>query len=379
MRRTAKFRCVQRLLPVVIAAGLVAATGLGTAAEAKSKPKSNSLTPPAAQLTGAGSTFDQPFFTRAFYEYNLKYPKVTVNYASIGSGGGIAQFQANTVNFGASDVPMAASEIALDTDGPMVQVPVDLGGEAISYNLTGVLPGLHLTGTVIAEIYLGKITKWNDPAITALNPKVTLPNEAITVVHRADGSGTTYIFTNYLSTVSKAWASGPGTGKLVAWPVGVGGQGNEGVAGEVSEVPGAIGYVELAYAIQNNFTYAAVKNAAGKWVEPSLTSVAAAAAQKPDVTATDFAIVDEPGKGSYPVSGYSWGLIYEHQKNATDGKALVDLFEWLTHSGGQSQALALDYVPLPANIQALAQSTLLKIDGPNGKALLTLSSGKKKK
>jgi phosphate transport system substrate-binding protein len=362
---------------VVIAAGLVAATGLGTAAEAKSKPKSNSLTPPAAQLTGAGSTFDQPFFTRAFYEYNLKYPKATVNYASIGSGGGIAQFQANTVNFGASDVPMAASEIALDTDGPMVQVPVDLGGEAISYNLTGVLPGLHLTGTVIAEIYLGKITKWNDPAITALNPKVTLPNEAITVVHRADGSGTTYIFTNYLSTVSKAWASGPGTGKLVAWPVGVGGQGNEGVAGEVSEVPGAIGYVELAYAIQNNFTYAAVKNAAGKWVEPSLTSVAAAAAQKPDVTATNFAIVDEPGKGSYPVSGYSWGLIYEHQKNATDGKALVDLFEWLTHSGGQNQALALDYVPLPANIQALAQSTLLKIDGPNGKALLTLSSGKK--
>ena len=201
---------------------------------------------------------------------------------------------------------------------------------------------------------------------------MTLPNEAITVVHRADGSGTTYIFTNYLSTVSKAWASGPGTSRLVAWPVGVGGQGNEGVAGEVSEVPGAIGYVELAYAIQNNFTYAAVKNAAGKWVEPSLTSVAAAAAEKPDVTAADFAIVNEPGKGSYPITGYSWGLLYTHQKNATAGRALVDLFEWLTHSGGQNQALALDYVPLPANIQALAQSTLLKVDGSNGKALLKL-------
>jgi phosphate transport system substrate-binding protein len=267
---------------------------------------------------------------------------------------------------------MDAAEIALVTGGPMLQVPVALGGEAISYNLTGVAPGLHLTGAVLANIYLGKITKWDDPAIKALNPSVTLPNEAITVVHRADGSGTSYIFTNYLSTVSSAWANGPGTGKLVAWPVGVGGQGNEGVAGQVSEVPGAIGYVELAYAIQNNFTDAAVKNAAGKWVQPTLTSVAAAAAQKPAVTATDFPIVNEPGAGSYPISGYSWALLYQNQKSAATGTSLADLFQWLTHSG-QSQALALDYVPLPANIQALAQSTLLKIDGPNGKALLKLT------
>jgi phosphate transport system substrate-binding protein len=371
MRQTAMAMYCRRLVPVVLAAGIMISAGFGATVDAKSKSKTSSLTPPAAQLTGAGSTFDQPFFTRAFYEYNKKYPKVTVNYASIGSGGGIKQFQANTVNFGASDVPMAASDIALDTGGPMVQIPVALGGEAIAYNLTGVLPGLHLTGNVIADIYLGKIKNWDDSAIKDLNPNVKLPNEAITVVHRADGSGTSYIFTNYLSTVSSAWSSGPGTGKLVAWPVGVGGQGNEGVAGEVSEVPGAIGYVELAYAIQNNFTYAAVKNKAGKWVEPTLTSVAAAAAEKPDVTATNFPIVDEPGKASYPISGYSWGLVYTHQKSSKAGKALVDLFEWLTHSG-QGQALALDYVPLPANIQALAQSTLLKIDGPNGKALLKL-------
>jgi phosphate transport system substrate-binding protein len=372
MRQTATEKYTRRLLPVVLAAGLVLLAGCGATAAKTTKKKAGTLTPPAAQLTGAGSTFDQPFFTRAFYEYNLKYTNVTVNYASIGSGGGIEQFTANTVNFGASDVPMDAAEIALVTGGPMLQVPVALGGEAISYNLTGVAPGLHLTGAVLANIYLGKITKWDDPAIKALNPSVTLPNEAITVVHRADGSGTSYIFTNYLSTVSSAWANGPGTGKLVAWPVGVGGQGNEGVAGQVSEVPGAIGYVELAYAIQNNFTDAAVKNAAGKWVQPTLTSVAAAAAQKPAVTATDFPIVNEPGAGSYPISGYSWALLYQNQKSATTGTSLVDLFQWLTHSG-QSQALVLDYVPLPANIQALAQSTLLKIDGPNGKALLKLT------
>lgn len=321
-------------------------------------------------LTGAGSTFDQPFFTRAFFTYNQANSGVTVNYASIGSGGGIKQFQANTVNFGASDVPMKASEIAAATGGAVLQVPVALGGVSISYNLSGVQAGLHLTGAVLAGIYLGQIKNWNDSAIKALNPSANLPNEPITVVHRSDGSGTTYIFTNYLSTISSAWSSGPGTGKTPSWPTGVGAKGNEGVAGLVKNTPGAIGYVELAYALQNNFTFAAMQNAAGSFVEPSLASVAADAAQKPNVTASDFPIVNEPGAGSYPIAGYSWALIYEHQTNAALGGTLVHVLDWLTHAG-QSSAQALDYVPLPANIQALARQTLLKVVGPSGQALLT--------
>jgi phosphate transport system substrate-binding protein len=321
-------------------------------------------------LTGAGSTFDQPFFTRAFYEYNQQDSGVTINYASIGSGGGISQFQAQTVNFGASDVPMNASEIAAAKGGTVLQVPIALGGEAISYNLYGVKAGLHLTGTVLAQIYLGQIKMWNDPAIMALNPGVTLPSQAITVIHRSDGSGTSYIFTNYLSTVSPAWNSGPGTGKTVNWPVGLGGKGNEGVAGLVKEVSGSIGYVELAYALQNNFTYAAIQNPAGSWVEPSLATVAADAAQKPNVSSTDFSIVNEMGSNSYPISGYSWVLIYETQSNTSNGTALVKLLDWLTHTG-QSNAKALDYVPLPANIQQLARTTLQMVVDSSGKKLLT--------
>ncbi len=329
----------------------------------------NDLSTPSAALTGAGSTFDQPFFTAAFYEYNKLNSGVTVNYASVGSGGGIEQFQANTVNFGASDVPMAASDLAKDTGGPALQVPVALGGEAISYNLYGIKSGLKLTGAVLAQIYLGQIKMWNDPAITALNPGVTLPAQAITVVHRSDGSGTSYIFTNYLSTVSPAWAAGPGTGKLPNWPVGVGGKGNEGVAGEVADVPGSIGYVELDYALQNNFTYAAMENANGEYVLPSLTTVAADAAQKPDVSATDFVIVNEPGAQSYPITGYSWGLVYANQTNANTGEALAKMLDWLTHAG-QAYAKQLSYVPLPANIQQLARTTIEMIKGPSGQILL---------
>ena len=207
-----------------------------------------------------------------------------------------------------------------------------LGAITVSYNLPGVTTGLKLDGKTIADIYLGKVKTWNDAEIKALNPGINLPSTAITVIHRSDSSGTTAGFTGFLAAVDPEFKSKVGEGKDVQWPTGTGAKGNAGVAGAVQQTAGAVGYVEQAYALQHNFTYAAVKNAAGKWVEPSLTSVAAAAAQKPDVTATDFAIVDEPGKGSYPVSGYSWGLIYEHQKNATDGKALVDLFEWLTHS-----------------------------------------------
>lgn len=332
------------------------------------------LKAPAGTLTGAGSTFDQPVFTKAFYEYNQKNSGVTVNYASIGSGGGIAQFQANTVNFGASDVPMSPADIAKATGGQTLQVPVALGGEAISYNLPGVKTGIKMTPSVLSGIYLGTIKTWNDPALKTLNPGVNLPSNSITTVHRADGSGTTYIFTDYLSTISPAWSTGPGTGKSVSWPNGVAGQGNEGVAGIIKQTPYSVGYVELAYAIQNNFTYAAIRNPAGQYLFPSIKTVAADAAQKPDITAVSFSIVNQPGADSYPISGYSWGLIYQLQKNQTTGTTMVKIFDWLTHAPGQAIAATLDYVPLPANIQALARSTLLQVVGPDGKTVLLTTS-----
>ncbi len=375
------------LLPVV---ALVCAVGLSACSSstsssppttaAKATPAASSdpyaqtdLHAPAGSLTGAGSTFDQPFFTKAFYVYNQQNSKVTVNYASIGSGGGIAQFQANTVNFGASDVPMSPLDISSAKGGQVLQVPVALGGEAISYNVPGVASGLKLTPKVLADIFLGTVKNWNDTAIKSLNPGVKLPANPIQTVYRSDGSGTTYIFTNYLSTVSPAWTSGPGTGKSVSWPVGVGQKGNEGVAGFISTTPYTIGYVELAYAIQNKFTYAKIQNAAGKYVSPTLTSVAADAAQKPDITSVDFSIVNEPGAASYPISGYSWALIYQLQKSATTGMTLVDVLDWLTHAG-QSQAASLDYVPLPANIQQLARTTLLQVTGPDGTTKLLTTS-----
>jgi len=328
---------------------------------------------PAGTLSGAGSTFDQPFFTKAFFLYNQADSGVSVNYASVGSGGGIAQFQATTVNFGATDVPMSPLDISKATGGQVLQVPIALGGEAISYNLPGVAKGLKLTGPVIADIYLGTVKTWNDPEIKNLNPGVNLPSNPIEVDHRADGSGTTYIFTDYLAKISPAWAAGPGTGKSVAWPVGVGEQGNEGVAGYVKDTPYSIGYVELAYALQNNFTYAQVKNAAGQYVYPSLASVAADAAQKPNITAVDFSITNEPGATSYPISGYSWVLVYQLQKDQGLGTTLVDVLDWLSHAG-QQQAATLDYVPLPANIQQLARATLLQVTGPDGKTQLLKTS-----
>ncbi len=379
-------RNARRVLPVtvvVFAIGLAACssspsstatTKASTATTAPSDPYAHAdLKAPAGALTGAGSTFDQPFFTKAFFVYNQQDAGVTVNYASIGSGGGIAQFQANTVNFGASDVPMSPLDISKATGGQVLQVPVALGGVSISYNVPGVATGLKLTPKVLSDIVLGTVKTWNDSAIKSLNAGVTLPSNPIQVVYRSDGSGTTYIFTNYLSTVSPAWSSGPGTGKSVSWPVGVGQKGNEGVAGFIKTTPYTLGYVELAYAIQNNFTYAKIQNAAGQYVAPSLSSVAADAAQKPDITSVDFSIVDQAGATSYPISGYSWALIYQLQKTATTGQSLVDVLDWLTHAG-QSQAAALDYVPLPANIQQLARTTLLQVTGPDGKTKLLTTS-----
>jgi phosphate transport system substrate-binding protein len=241
----------------------------------------------------------------------------------------------------------------------------------VSYNLreTPLLEPLRLTGPVLARIYLGQITNWDDPAITSLNPADELPNEKITVVHRSDGSGTTYIFTNYLSTISTQWASGPGTATSVKWPVGVGAKRSSGVAAVVEARPGSIGYFELSYAESNSLAYCLVQNSAGDFVGPMTRDVAAAAASKTDVSAANFSIVDEPGADSYPISGYSWVLLYARQLNATTGVAVVKLVDWLTHTG-QAIAGANNYVPLPSNAASLAQSTLETVVGPAGHKLL---------
>jgi len=313
----------------------------------------------ATQLTGAGSSFDYPFFSKAFYIYSQKNPDVTVNYQSIGSGGGIQQFTAKNVDFGATDVPMNADELAR-AGQPVLQIPVTLGGAAIAYNLPGVNATLRLTRQVIADIYLGKILKWNDPQIARLNKGVNLPDTAIIVVHRSDGSGTSYIFTDFLSHVSPEWKSKVGTGKSVSWPApsAVGAKGNEGVAGQVRSTPGAIGYVELAYVVENKMPAALIQNRAGKWVACGEDTVAAAAATKPEVSSTNFSIVDTAGANSYPISGYSWVVIYKKPSDAGRAKMLFDVLTWLVGPAGQSNAKSVDYVPLPKNVQAAALGTL---------------------
>ena len=321
-------------------------------------------------LTGSGSTFVAPFFAVAFAKYVQQHPAVTINYSAVGSSGGIAAFSAGQVDFGASDVPMTASEQAAAKGGPVTQVPDALGGEGVVYNLN--LPAgarLRLTGPVIARIFLGQITRWDDPAITALNPGLTLPAAPISVVHRSDGSGTTYIFSNYLSSVDPAWAAKVGTGKTLNWPVGEGAEGNASVTSTVYRTPFSIGYIEQSYSRGLVLPFAAIRNQGGHYVLPATQTIAAAAAQKPDITPTDFSIVNQPGTSSYPISGYSWALVYTHQPSQATGQALVSMLDWLTHDG-QAYAAANGYVPLPAQIQQLARTMLQQITGPTGTHLL---------
>ena len=322
-------------------------------------------------LTGAGSTFDAPFFSVAFARYQQQHPRVTVSYSAVGSSAGIGAFSGRQIDFGASDVPMTTSEQAAARGGPVAQVPVALGGEGVVYNLS--LPAgarLHLTGPVLAAIFLGQITRWNDPALTALNPGITLPAATITVVHRSDGSGTTYIFSNYLSSVDPAWAAKVGTGKTLDWPAGEEAEGNPGVANTVYRTPFSIGYVEQAYSQGLLLQFAAIRNQAGNYLIPSTQTVTADAAQKPGITPADFSIVNQPGPASYPISGYSWALVYTRQQNQASGQALVSMLDWLTHDG-QAYAAANGYVPLPAQIQQLARTTLRQITGPTGAHLLS--------
>jgi phosphate transport system substrate-binding protein len=323
-----------------------------------------------AELTmnGAGATFPYPLYSKWFYEYSNANPGVKFNYQSIGSGGGIKQITEGTVDFGASDAPMKESEMA-KLPGPIFHIPTAMGAVSVVYNVQGVGSGLHLTQDVLADIFLGKITKWNDPKIAEWNKGVKLPSEDIVVAHRSDGSGTTDIFTHYLSAVNAEWRTKVGAGKSVSWPVGLGGKGNEGVSGVVKQTPGAIGYVELAYALQNKMTYAKLRNKDGQFVEPSLEATSAAAAGAAKTMPADFrvSLVDAPGKDSYPIAGMTWLLVYKNQKDEAKGKALVQFLKWAIHDG-QKMEEALDYAPLPKNVAEMVDKTLHQITF-NGKSL----------
>jgi phosphate transport system substrate-binding protein len=299
----------------------------------------------ATDITGAGATFPYPVLSQWSTDYST-IAGVKVNYQSIGSGGGIAQIKAGTVDFGASDKPLPPDELA---QFGLAQFPIVIGGVVPVVNIEGVAPGqLKLTGPVLADIFLGKIQKWDDPAIAALNPGLKLGNAAISVVHRSDGSGTTFNFANYLSKVSEEWKSKVGEGTSVQWPVGVGGKGNEGVAAYVKQIKNSIGYVELAYALQNKMAYTSMKNRAGHFVEPNLETFQAAAASADWSTAKDFFLVitDAPGANSWPIAASSFVLMYKEPKDVARTKTALDFFKWALEKG-QPQAKALDYVALP--------------------------------
>lgn len=303
-------------------------------------------------LVGAGSTFDFPFFDAAFKAYGKK-AGVTVNYQPVGSGAGIASFTSKLVDFGASDVPMnPTSELpaAVRAGGAVEQIPIALGGVSIAYNIPGVKGGLHLNSETIAGIFLGTIKNWNSKTIKKLNPKVHLPNLAITVVHRSDGSGTSFAFTDYLSKVSDVWRGNVGTSKTPPWPTGVGGKGNLGVAQLVQSARGAIGYVELAYVLQTHMHQAMIENRAHHFEFATPKTVAADAAGFKHIDATHYSIVNGSAKTGYPIATYSWLLVFRHQSDHAKGKALVALLKWLTTTG-QSYAKKLQYVPLPKNVQ----------------------------
>ncbi len=313
------------------------------------------------QITGAGATFPNPIYTKWFAEYNKLHPNVEINYQSQGSGAGIRQLTNQTVFFGATDGPMTQEQLDA-APGKVLHLPTVLGGVVPVYNIPGVSAELKFTGPVLANIYLGTINKWNDAEIAKLNPGVNLPATDITVVHRSDGSGTTYIFVDYLSKVSPDWKKRVGIATSVNWPVGVGGKGNEGVSGLVSQTPGSIGYVELIYAIQNKISYGSIQNAAGKFVKASTDTVTAAAAAAAKQMPPDFrvSITNAPGDNAYPISSFTWLLFYENPKDKAQAKIMVDFMNWAL-TDGQKFAPDLGYAPLPKEVVELEKKALTRI------------------
>ena len=344
-----------RLIALLIVCGLLA---LGLACS----PGGGSSAPGGTiNLQGAGATFPNPLYQKWLSEYGKLHPNVKIDYQSIGSGGGIKQIKERTVDFGASDAPMKDEDLK-SAPAELLHVPTVLGAVVLTYNLEGISRPLRFSPDVIADIFLGTIKKWNDSRIKADNPDVNLPGSDITVVHRSDGSGTSAVFTDYLSKVSTKWKDQVGAGTSPKWPVGLGGKGNEGVTGQVKQTPNTLGYVELAYAVQNKLPVALIKNKAGDFVEPSLDAVTAAAAESLANTPDDLrvSITDAAGKTAYPISSYTYILIYKDQSDAGRGKALVDFLWWGIHEGEQ-YAKDLNYAPLPADIVKRAEAKINSI------------------
>ncbi|MCS6829258.1 MAG: phosphate ABC transporter substrate-binding protein PstS [Armatimonadota bacterium] len=349
----------QRSMSIV--AGVLVATALAIVAGcAPKKGTTTTGSETKVQITGAGSTFVNPIMSRWSSEYE-KLTGVQVNYQSIGSGGGIQQFKEGTIDFGATDVAVTAEE-QKDFTRQFVQFPVVAGTVAVVYNLPGVTQNLQLSPEVLADIFLGKIKKWNDRRLAELNPGVNLPDQDIVVVHRSDGSGTTYIFTDYLSTVSTEWQQRVGRGKSVSWPVGVGGKGNEGVTGQVKQLPGAVGYVELNYAVQNNLTFAAIRNAAGKFVLPGKSTGEEATRMAVEKLKQDIgsSVVNMPGENSYPITGFVYVLVDKQPKDAAKSAEMKKFFEWVLRDG-QKMAVELDYVPLAEEVAQMSLQKLAEV------------------
>jgi phosphate transport system substrate-binding protein len=313
----------------------------------------------AQKLTGAGATFPYPIYSKWFAEYSAAHPGVEINYQSIGSGGGIRQVTAGLVDFGASDMPMTDEALA-GSKIKLVHIPTVLGAVVPIFNVPGV-DNVKFSGDVLADIYLGKISTWNDGRIAKDNPGVKLPDQKIIVVHRSDGSGTSFIWTDYLSKVSSEWSNGPGKGSSPSWPVGVGGKGNEGVAGLVRQLPGAIGYVELIYALQNKISYGEVKNVAGNWERASIEGVTEAAASIKQLPA-DYrvSITNAPGADAYPISSFTYLLIPVHAADPAKGKVIVDLLSWIVNSG-ESEVAAFSYAPLPKSVAEKVLKTIYSL------------------
>ena len=352
---------MKTLTLILVAVALTAACGGGGSGPVR--PPSEASTTETSQINGAGATFPYPIYSKWFSEYNKLHSNVQINYQSIGSGGGIRQLTARTVFFGATDQPMT-DEMLAKAPGTVLHFPTVLGAVVPIYNVEGLNTQIKFTGPVLADIFLGKITKWNDPAIVKLNAGVSLPSGAITVAHRSDGSGTTFVFADYLSKISPEWKQKVGANSSLNWPVGVGGKGNEGVAGLVSQTPGSLGYVELVYALQNKISYGAVQNQSGEFIVPDVTSVTAAAAGALPTIPKDFrvSITDSPGKGAYPISSFTWILMYEDPQDKNQARVMNDFMKWALNEG-QSMAGALGYARLPEQLvgQEIEQLNRIKV------------------